>query len=270
MGNNQKGLLINNIKNNNTNANTEGTQNLMTINSDKNSKKNTTEIIFKEKNRNKNMYSKRESVDVLLTKNNINTIPTENNEVLGHNNINIRNNIINYKNKNLEDNNTIDSNEKDSKNSQNKIIITNNDIKSKNEIKKVDINNITLIDNLSNYFPKNISKKEIDEIVDLSLDGYIKEDKSEYMPGQNLTSEQADALKQIIYDNISKNQNFNNNDYSILDKINVKIWMSELNKDIIEKMFFQGKKISKIQNEIIIKKLSKGKKNVKALVIELL
>ena len=90
------------------------------------------------------------------------------------------------------------------------------------------------------------------------------------MPGQNLTSEQANALKQIIYDNISKNQNFNNNDYSILDKINVKIWMSELNKDIIEKMFFQGKKISQIQNDIITQKLSKGKKNVKALVIELL
>ena len=269
MGNNQKGLLINNIKNN-TNANTEGTQNLMTINSDKNSKKNTTEIIIKEKNRNKNIYSKRESVDVLLTKNSINTIPTENNEIIKQNSINIRNNIINYKNKNLEDNNTIDSNEKESKNSQNKIIITNNDTKSKNEIQKVDINNITIIDNLSNYFPKNISKKEIDEIVDLSLDGYIKDDKSEYIPGQNLTSEQADALKQIIYDNISKNQNFNNNDYSIFDKINVKIWMSELNKDIIEKMFFQGRKISQIQNDIIIKKLTKGKNNVKALVIELL
>ena len=268
MGNNQKSLLINNIKSNNTN--TEGTQNLMTTNSDKKSKKNAGEIIFKEKNRNKNMYSKRESVDVLLTKNNLNTIPTENNEVLKQNNINIRNNIISYKNKNLEENKTIDSNEKESKNSLHEIEISKNDIKSKKEIKKIEFNNITIIDNLSNYFPKNISKKEIDEIVDLSLDGYIKEDKSEYMPGQNLTSEQADALKQIIYDNISKNQNFNNNDYSILDKINAKIWMSELNKDIIEKMFFQGKKISKIQNDIIIKKLSKGKKNVKALVIELL
>lgn len=254
MGDNQKSLLINNIKNNNTN--TEGTQNLMTINSDKNSKKNATEIIFKEKNRNKNLYSKRESVDVLLTKNNINTIPTENNEVLKQNNINIRNNIISYKNKYLEENNTIDPNEKD--------------IKLKNEIKKTDFNNITIIDNLNNYFPKNISKKEIDEIVDLSLEGYIKDDKSEYIPGQNLTSEQADALKQIIYDNISQNQNFKNEDYSILDKINVKIWMSELNKDIIEKLFFQGKKISQIQNDIIIKKLSKGKNNVKALVIELL
>ena len=59
-------------------------------------------------------------------------------------------------------------------------------------------------------------------------------------------------------------------DYSIIEQINVRIGMSELNKDLIEKIFFQGRKISKIQSDIIIKNLSKGNKGVKALYIELL
>ena len=46
--------------------------------------------------------------------------------------------------------------------------------------------------------------------------------------------------------------------------------MYNLNKEIIEKTFFKGKKISEIQSDIIIKSLTKGKNNVKALYIELL
>ena len=59
-------------------------------------------------------------------------------------------------------------------------------------------------------------------------------------------------------------------DYGILNQINVKIGMNELNKEIIERMFFQGNKISQNQSNIILKNLTKGKKNVKALFIEIL
>ena len=46
--------------------------------------------------------------------------------------------------------------------------------------------------------------------------------------------------------------------------------MTELNKETIEKIFFKGHTITEIQNEIIMKNLAKGKKNVKVLYIELL
>ena len=164
---NHKSIFISNKNHNN--INTEGTQGIMTINSDKASKKNNVEIIYRDKNRNKNLYSKRESVDVLLTNNkeynkNINTIPTENNEIIRQN-INIAHNSINYNklNRHITDNNTIEPIEKENK-------------KLKNDAKKIQFNNITIVDNLSNYFPKNISKEEINEMVKMALNGYIIED----------------------------------------------------------------------------------------------
>ena len=258
---NHKSIFISNKNHNN--INTEGTQGIMTINSDKASKKNNVEIIYRDKNRNKNLYSKRESVDVLLTNNkeynkNINTIPTENNEIIRQN-INIAHNSINYNklNKHITDNNTIEPIEKENK-------------KLKNDAKKIQFNNITIVDNLSNYFPKNISKEEINEMVKMALNGYIIEDPTKYVPGQNITIEHVELLGQYIYENINKNKNNNKMDYSIIEQINVRIGMSELNKDLIEKIFFRGRKISKIQSDIIIKNLSKGNKGVKALYIELL
>ena len=272
MGNHKSTLKKNKIINNNTN--TEGTQGLMTINSEKNIKKNITEeVIYKEKIKNKNMFSKRESVDILLTKNNLNTIPTENNEIIKQNNITIGNNVnnCNSSNKNMIEVNINEPNEKEYKISQNfsnsKEIGKNE--KLKNEIKKTEFNNITIIDNLSNYFPKNVTKEEINEIVNMALNGYMVEEKSEYIQGQNLTKEQVESLVEIIYENITKNKS-NNINYTSLDEIKVKIGMNDLNKENIEKMFFKGKNISQIQNDIIMKKLMKGRKSVKALFIELL
>ena len=237
MGNHKSRLLQNKIVNNITN--TEGTQGLMTINSEKNLKKNVEEVIYKEKIRNNNMYSKRESVDILLNKNNINSIPTENNEIIKNNNINIRNNAINYNNSN----------------------------KNMIEIKITQLNQMKK--NIKLNYPKNISKEEINEIINISLKDCIIDDKSEYILGQNLTKEQVDSLVNIIYENITMNKN-NNKDYIILDEIKVKIWMKELNKENIEKMFFQGKKISQFQNDIIMKNLKKERKKVKTLFIEFL
>ena len=179
--------------------------------------------------------------------------------------------------------NTFEINEKELKNSQNSLNSRNKIIKEKNvlntslnkkekkEFKKLEFNNITIIDNLSNYFPKNISKEEIKELVDQVLFGRIVEEQYEVIQGQNITREQADALAQIIYEKITKEEEkISNNNYSVLDNINVKIGMTELNKETIEKIFFQGYKITEIQNEIIMKNLAKGKKNVKVLYIELL
>ena len=120
MGNHKSTLKKNKIINNNTN--TEGTQSLMTINSEENTKKNITEeVLYKEKIINKNIFSKRESVDILLTKNNLNTIPTENNEIIKQNNITIGNNVnnCNNSNKNMIEVNTNEPNEKEYKISQN-------------------------------------------------------------------------------------------------------------------------------------------------------
>ena len=278
------------------NQNTEGTQGLMTLNTEKNIRKDIADVILSE-NRKNNIFSKRESIEVLLSKNkgfkknknnkdheiSIEKDNKENNNNL--NNIIIPNSSINYNrlNKNMPEYNTFEINEKELKNSQNSLNSRNKIIKEKNvlntslnkkekkEFKKLEFNNITIIDNLSNYFPKNISKEEIKELVDQVLFGRIVEEQYEVIQGQNITREQADALAQIIYEKITKEEEkISNNNYSVLDNINVKIGMTELNKETIEKIFFQGYKITEIQNEIIMKNLTKGKKNVKVLYIELL
>lgn len=278
------------------NQNTEGTQGLMTLNTEKNARKDIADVILSE-NRKNNIFSKRESIEVLFNKNkgfkknknnkdyeiSIEKENKENNNNL--NNIIIPNSSINYNrlNKNMPEYNTFEINEKELKNSQNSLNSRNKIIKEKNvlntslnkkekkEFKKLEFNNITIIDNLSNYFPKNISKEEIKELVDEVLYGRIVEDQYEVIQGQNMTREQADALAQVIYEKITKGEKkINKNNYSVLNNINVKIGMTELNKDTIEKIFFQGHKITEIQNEIIMKNLTKGKKNVKVLYIELL
>ena len=278
------------------NVNTEGTQGLMTLNTEKNIRKDIADVILSE-NRKNNIFSKRESIEVLLNKkkgvkknkNNKDyeiSIEKENKENNNNlNNVIIPNSSINYNrlNKNMPEYNTFEINEKELKNSQNSLNSRNKIIKEKNvlntslnkkekkEFKKLEFNNITIIDNLSNYFPKNISKEEIKELVDQVLFGRIVEEQYEVIQGQNITREQADALAQIIYEKITKEEEkISNNNYSVLDNINVKIGMTELNKETIEKIFFQGYKITEIQNEIIMKNLAKGKKNVKVLYIELL
>lgn len=292
---NQKSIMPRNQRNNI--PNTEGTQGLMNINTEKNSKKNVSEIILDEKQQKKNTLTKTDTLKVLLNKNkesiknNIYDTPTEKNEINNLNNNVARNSSINYNrlNKNMTEYNTFEINEKD-KNSQNsynsrsKIIKEKSVInpnmnlskKQKKEYKKTEFSNITIVDNLSKYFPKNISKKEIKDMVDLALDGSIVDEPYDFIPGQNLTREQADKIGQIIFENINNNQKNNNydimktSDYGILNQINVKIGMNELNKEIIERMFFQGNKISQNQSNIILKNLTKGKKNVKALFIEIL
>lgn len=278
------------------NQNTEGTQGLMTLNTEKNIKKDIADVILSE-NRKNNIFSKRESIEVLLSKNKgINknknnkdyeiSIEKENKENNNNlNNIIIPNSSINYNrlNKNMPEYNTFEINEKELKNSQNSLNSRNKIIKEKNvlntslnkkekkEFKKLEFNNITIIDNLSNYFPKNISKEEIKELVDDVLYGRIVEDQYEVIQGQNITREQADALAQIIYEKITKEgKKISKNNYSVLENINVKIGMTELNKETVEKIFFKGHTITEIQNEIIMKNLAKGKKNVKVLYIELL
>ena len=278
------------------NVNTEGTQGLMTLNTEKTIRKDIADVILSE-NRKNNIFSKRESIEVLLNKkkgvkknkNNKDyeiSIEKENKENNNNlNNVIIPNSSINYNrlNKNMPEYNTFEINEKELKNSQNSLNSRNKIIKEKNvlntslnkkekkEFKKLEFNNITIIDNLSNYFPKNISKEEIKELVDQVLFGRIVEEQYEVIQGQNITREQADALAQIIYEKITKEEEkISNNNYSVLDNINVKIGMTELNKETIEKIFFQGYKITEIQNEIIMKNLAKGKKNVKVLYIELL
>ena len=278
------------------NVNTEGTQGLMTLNTEKNIRKDIADVILSE-NRKNNIFSKRESIEVLINKNkglkknknnkdyeiSIEKENKENNNNL--NNVIIPNSSINYNrlNKNMPEYNTFEINEKELKNSQNSLNSRNKIIKEKNvlntslnkkekkEFKKLEFNNITIIDNLSNYFPKNISKEEIKELVNQVLFRRIVEEQYEVIQGQNITREQADALAQIIYEKIAKEEEkISNNNYSVLDNINVKIGMTELNKETIEKIFFQGYKITEIQNEIIMKNLAKGKKNVKVLYIELL
>ena len=243
----------------NINTNTEGIQGLMSLNSDKNSKKNTTDILYKEKNINKN-FLKKESIDYLLCNNkklnqdNINALPTDNNDMPKHNKITIVNNNYKNKNKNIKDYNNNNSNFEGNVNEKEYKILQNN---------------ISIINNINRYFPKNITKEEIIEIVNNLLSEYISNECSNISTGKQITKKQAELIAQIIYNNII-NKKYENFNYSLLNQINIKIGINDLNKNNIEKLLFKGKKINRIQNDIIMKNLSKGRKDAKVLFIEIL
>ena len=91
---------------------------------------------------------------------------------------------------------------------------TNQNINTTNNINKFNANNniyqeklakkITILDNVKEYLPEDISMEEIREIVFNAIGNYIV-DKSEYKKGVNLTEEQAEVICDILFNHIIGN-----------------------------------------------------------------
>ena len=154
------------------------------------------------------------------------------------------------------------------------------ELNRKSVMKKSKYKGVTFVQNLKEYFPDDISKEEVRTMVLNALSEYIVQNPKNYIKGKNLTKEQSEALADIVYNRIVKNEDDdeeNNEDkekiekYKILDDVKVKIGMSDLNDNIVKKLFFKNK--DNVTDEEItrtINNLSQGNENVKVLIIEML
>ena len=137
------------------------------------------------------------------------------------------------------------------------------------DYRKFKFNGITVVQNLKDYIPSNITKSEIKDMVYNAFGEGLVDDEKYFIPGKTILKEQADAIIDLILKYIQDDTNIENleND-SILDGLSLTIDLVDLNKDIIKEKMFKGKNPSDLQLENILKNLSQGANNVKILSIE--
>ena len=144
--------------------------------------------------------------------------------------------------------------------------------------KNKNINGINIVHNLENYFANNITEEKIKEMVLNVMNKVIVDNKSEFIPGKNITKKQAEKIAKVLYKKITKNKNSDmnilkedENINSILKNLKVKIEISELDKESAQKIIKKDINIDK-NNESInktIQEISKDNQNIKILLIKL-
>ena len=144
--------------------------------------------------------------------------------------------------------------------------------------KNKNINGINIVHNLENYFANNITEEKIKEMVLNVMNKVIVENKSEFIPGKNITKKQAEKIAKVLYKKITKNKNSDmsilkedENINSILKNLKVKIEISVLDKESAQKMIKKDINIDKNNEDInkTIQEISKDNQNIKILFIKL-
>ena len=144
--------------------------------------------------------------------------------------------------------------------------------------KNKNINGINIVHNLENYFANNITEEKIKEMVLNVMNKVIVDNKSEFIPGKNITKKQAEKIAKVLYKKITKNKNSDmsilkedENINSILKNLKVKIEISELDKESAQKMIKKDINIDKNNEDInkTIQEISKDNQNIKILFIKL-
>ena len=135
--------------------------------------------------------------------------------------------------------------------------------------KKSKMNGIVIVENLKEYFPKEITRDEVQELIFEAFGDCIVEDDDLLIPGQTATYDQVLELSDYIFNYIKGNDKKMKNNKS-LEKLNIKIDLVSLDKKIIKDKLFKGKEPSEKELEKAVKSYSGSSKDVKALTIEFL
>ena len=144
--------------------------------------------------------------------------------------------------------------------------------------KNKNINGINIVHNLENYLANNITEEKIKEMVLNVMNKVIVDNKSEFIPGKNITKKQAEKIAKVLYKKITKNKNSDmnilkedENINSILKNLKVKIEISELDKESAQKIIKKDINIDKNNEDInkTIQEISKDNQNIKILFIKL-
>jgi len=153
---------------------------------------------------------------------------------------------------------------------ENKVYVKNKDNTEKETFyKKSKMNGIVIVENLKEYFPKEITRDEVQELIFEAFGDCIVEDDDLLIPGQTATYDQVLELSDYIFNYIKGNDKKMKNNKS-LEKLNIKIDLVSLDKKFIKDKLFKGKEPSEKELEKAVKSYSGSSKDVKALTIEFL
>ena len=148
------------------------------------------------------------------------------------------------------------------------------------KIVKSDYNGVTVLENINECFPDDVSENAVHNIVIDALDENIendkKNDKKKNKKEKKISQEQADAIADIVYKKVKKGNTGKKNNYEKVDlkeypmlkDVNLKIGLNELTKDVVKDVLYDGKKVDDKEVEETLQNLIKNNGGCKALMIE--
>ena len=137
--------------------------------------------------------------------------------------------------------------------------------------KKKKYKGLTILENVKEYLPQDISRDDIKGMVYNALGNSIVNNKSEYIKGKNVTTEQVEGIIDMLMDIVSKNETSETNkfDDERLNDVNLKIGFYDGDKENVRKFMFRGRNPTEQEVENTYNQLSSnGTENVKFLAIE--
>ena len=142
--------------------------------------------------------------------------------------------------------------------------------------RKQQCNGVTILQGIEECFSEDLDEDDILQLVGDALADHIIEGCDEQIPG-TVTFDQVRIIAKILYKKINKNNGEDEKDgeinmkkYPELKGLNIRIGVTQLTKDVIKKMMFNGQKVDDCQIDLTYANLTKDNNNMKALSIEIL
>ena len=141
---------------------------------------------------------------------------------------------------------------------------------------KENCNGVTLMKGIEECFSEDLNEEEILQLVEDALGENINYDNSVNIPG-TISLKQAKAISTILYKKINRNRNDEDDKsgdidlkkYPELKGVNIKIGVSELTRDVIKNIMFNGQTVDDCQIDLTYANLTKDNDNLKALSIQI-
>ena len=151
-------------------------------------------------------------------------------------------------------------------------IVEGNDTKIDKNYKKRQYKGVTILENVKQCFPENIDRNYIKDMVYNALGYNIVKDKSEYIKGKNLTSEQVEGIIDILHKIVYENEIVEKNEIEDkrLNDAKVNIGFYEANEENIRKFIFKGKNPTEEEIQNALNQFNNGEEETKILAVEIL
>lgn len=150
-------------------------------------------------------------------------------------------------------------------NSKEKVTIDEN-------FKKETRKGLTILENVKEILPNDISKDNIREMVVNALGDTIVEDESKFIKGVNLTKAHVETIVDALFNIVTQteeNENIEDDRYKDFKDINISIGFYDANEENVRKFMFKGKNPTDEQVKNTLNQLNSGEVDAKILAIEL-
>ena len=155
------------------------------------------------------------------------------------------------------------------KNQDKKMVINaNKKVTVSKSYKKETQKGLTILENVKEILPKDISKENIKDMVYNALGNTIV-DKSKFIKGVNLTDENAQNIVDILYNIVHNNENLEQIDNLSLKDINVTIGFYDATEENVRRFMFKKKNPTDEEVKNTLNQLTAGDVDAKILAIEI-